>query len=134
MFSEHGTYDVKLINNVLVVECHGAWNGENAIAYGKEASMLLKEVFGRPWAQITVITDWELATPDVDSIMAELVSKANKLGLCREAVVNASGAGSVKLEQFNRTLADIDNDFIRKVFTNFEDAACWLSNEGFPVD
>ena len=101
-------------------------------SYGKQATETVKHLLGAPWAQITIVTDWELATPDVEPVMAKLVNFATVQGFSREAVVNAGG--TVKMEQFNKTLKVAENEFVRRVFDNLEDAKQWLAQEGFSCD
>lgn len=130
MFSAHGSFDIALYKNVFVAVCEGAWNLETAASYEHQSTKLLMPVIAtEPWAQITVISDWELATPDVEPVMNRMVKQATHSGLHREAVVNTSGL--IKLEQFNRTIKVAHNDFQRRFFSTYEDAADWLKQEGF---
>lgn len=131
MFSAHGSFKIARHNKVLVVSCAGAWNLETVQEYVKMATALANPLLDKPFCQITLLSDWELATPDVEPLIAKLVATANARGLCREAVVNDSG--QVKLEQFDRTRKVVNEEFIREFFSCFQHAAEWVRDQGFDI-
>lgn len=128
MFKAHGDFKLELRGNILLSHSYGAWNKETALEYVKEATALLAPVINQPWAIITHISDWELATPDCDLIHKVIIGNAVKLGLSREAVVNSKG--QIKLEQFNLSLPD-DNNFQRRIFEDEPAALQWLNQQGY---
>lgn len=132
MFGSHGEFGITLHNNIFVADIRGAWNLETAKAYGEEATKVVMPILGAPWAQITVITDWELLTADAIPHMVELFRRANANGLVAEAIINTSD-GLIKNELFNHSLKVALDGFERRVFSNHEDAVNWLESIGFPA-
>ena len=131
MFSQHGAYRIERRNSVLLISISGAWNRETAQAYCKAAREASTPLIGRPYATLSDLNEWELATPDCDDLLKQLFQQAVDHGLRREAFVNKSG--SIKVEQLNR-LMPCGQEHIRKMFTNRDAAVDWLKREGFHLD
>ncbi|GEA11219.1 hypothetical protein KUL49_15940 [Alteromonas sp. KUL49] len=72
--------------------------------YAADALEKTKLLFGKPWAMISDIDEWELATPDVEPTLIWLLNQGVKNNLVREAVVNDHGR--IKLKQFNVSMPD----------------------------
>ncbi len=128
IFQPHGQYSMSVSGRIFHVKCKGAWNAETMKLYASDALERTKHLFGQPWAMISDIDEWELATPDVEPILIWLLDQGVKNGLVREAVVN--NHGRIKLKQFNVSMPN-DPRFERKMFTTEVLAKEWLSNEGF---
>ena len=129
MFSAHGSFKIARHKNVLIVWSSGAWNLETVNEYAAAAAVHTMPIIDKPWSQISNISEWELATPDVEPVIARLLREGSERGLCREAVIN--DAGTVKLEQFDRSKKVVIEGFKRRFFTCYKDAAAWLREEGF---
>lgn len=100
MFNLHGTFNIELRDDIVFVDMIGAWNIETAIAFSDEIKEIIKPIFGRPWAALTHMEEWELCTPDCESVIVEFSLNAKRSGLTRKAVVNEME--STKLELFSR--------------------------------
>lgn len=136
MFKEHGSFEIKLLGNVLILNIHGAWNIETSLKYRDAINACIKPIVGQKWAVLTQMTDWELCTPDSEAVLADLIVDAISKGLVREAVVNNKGA--IKLELFEKykkleNYNDPETGFKRYIYDEQADALNWLSQEGFPV-
>jgi hypothetical protein len=137
MFSEHGDFDVNLRGNILFLYIQGAWNIETSVAYQEAISEAIKPVIGKNWAAITLMDDWELCTPDSESVLFEIIKDAISKGLTREAVVNSKG--TIKLQLFEKyhnvkTPNDTNIPFKRRIYQDEEEALQWLATEGFSID
>lgn len=134
MFTEHGYFNVELRGNILFLDIKGAWNIETSLAYQKAISEAIKPIEGQPWAVITLMNDWELCTPDCETVLFEIIKDAIAKGLIREAVVNNNGI--VKLQLFekyrNVKLSNkTKTPFKRHIFQVQEIAMQWLKTQGF---
>jgi hypothetical protein len=137
MFTEHGCFHVELRGNILFLEIEGAWNIETALAFQKVISETIKPVIGKTWATITLMSNWELCTPDSETVIVNITIDAITKGLVREAVVNNSG--SIKLELFEKYRnvtppGDSKISFKRHIYNDEETALEWLASAGFGVD
>lgn len=128
-FAPHGQYHICVKGRIFHVKCVGAWNQETMIMYAKESYEHSYKLLGPPWAMLTDIREWELATKDSEPLLIRLVASAIKNGLCREAVVNDKGV--MKIEQLNIALPE-GSEFERRFFDNEASAIEWLEQEGFP--
>lgn len=137
MFTEHGCFDVELRGNILFLEIEGAWNIETALAYQETIAEVIRPVIGKHWAAITIMSNWELCTPDSETVIVNITIDALKKGLVREAVVNNSGL--IKLELFEKYRnvtppSDSKIPFRRRIHKDEEAALEWLASAGFSVD
>ena len=131
MFSQHGAFSIERRNNILFIRISGAWNRETALAYCKAARQASLPLINQPYATLSDLNDWELATPDCDELFKHLFQQAVDHGLRREAFVNKSG--SVKVEQLNR-LMPYGQEHVREMFEDTKSALGWLKGEGFTPD
>jgi hypothetical protein len=136
MFNLHGTFKIELQDDIVFVDMIGAWNLETAIAFSAEIKALTKQIYGRPWAALTRMDEWELCTPDCEPVIVEFSLDAKRSGLTREAVVNEKE--STKLELFSRFRNDslvkqANPEFERRFFKNLASGLAWLHSEGFSV-
>jgi hypothetical protein len=133
MFAAHGNFGITRHNNVLIVVVSGPWNEETAQAYSLESAKLAKPLLGSPWAQIMVISEFELGTPEANNILSKLFQQANEHGLVKEAIVNSSDS-RLKNELFGQTVDIAVTEFESKQFENKKDAVEWLASQGFSVN
>ena len=134
MFTEHGSFHVELKGNLLLQEIEGAWNIETSIAYKAAIDDIIKPMIGKPWATMTLMSNWELCTPDSELILVSIIKEAIEHGMVREAVVNDTGI--IKLQLFEKYRNDKIHKnakipFKRRVFQNEKEALEWLASEGF---
>jgi hypothetical protein len=134
MFNLHGAFKIELRNDIVFVDMIGAWNIETAIAFSDEIKKVVKPIYGRPWAALTHMDEWELCTPECKPVIVEFSLNAKRSGLTREAVVNEKE--STKLELFSRVRNDslvkqANPEFDRRFFKNIDPGLAWLHSEGF---
>lgn len=115
----------------------GAWNIETAREFKLELVNNVLPLLPKQWAALTVMSDWELCTPDCEPVIVEFSLEAKKHGLTREAVVNNKEA--TKLELFekyqNKQLVKQANpEFERGFFKDEDQALVWLQAQGFTTD
>lgn len=135
MFHEHGGFDLKLEDDILLVDVNGAWNAETAKAYRKAIVKTMEPAKGKSWALISNVEQWELCTPDCELMIVELTKYCRDNGLKREAVVNSNTA-SIKLELFHKHLkkqasTSLPAVFQREFFKAEKEARAWLKSQGY---
>jgi hypothetical protein len=134
MFNEHGGFNVTLQGDVLVVVVTGAWNAETAKAYQDVVQSSISSIKGKAWGLICNLSEWELCTPDCESMIIDLVTKCRHDGMRREAFICETD--SVKLDLFyKRDKSDVSQVIVeqpqRRFFNNDQSAWQWLEAGGY---
>ena len=129
IFSPHGQYVLSVENRVFTARCSGLWNAESMALYAKDCFEKTSPLYGEPWAMMTDLRDWELATPDCEPTLIWLLHKGIENGLCKEAVI--TDQGRIKLRQFNVSMPEGTENFERQFFEDEASALAWLSELGF---
>ncbi len=80
----HGSFDMRVDNQVLLARISGAWNDEKTRAYFSKMKRLTTEVIKQPWAQIVYLNDWELGTPENEKLTMELIQWSAKHNLKKQ--------------------------------------------------
>jgi len=127
----HGRFHIWLDNRVILARVTGQCNKEMALKYSTQFKDIANPLVGQPWAHIVYLDDWDLATPEVEGIITDLVTWLVANGLMRTAQVYSPNM--LKKFQIDRMVKSKIDHFTRQVFDNGEDAFEWLSQEGFPV-
>lgn len=127
----HGHFDMWLDNNVVLARLRGQWNDGMATLYSQKFKEICQPLMGQDWAHIVYLDDWELGTPEFESIIIDLVSWVIEHGLKRTAQVYSPSM--LKQFQMDRMVSETIGDFQRQVFANDADAFAWLNEEGYSV-
>jgi hypothetical protein len=130
MFEAHGSFELAVRGNILQANIIGGWNVESAQQYSEAIKEITKPLFGKPWAIISVMDEWELFTPDCEPIIKALSAKAYQSGLVREAMVNR--IDSIKMQPFHAEIRGAPL-FERQFHSTIEEAITWLKSEGFSL-
>lgn len=132
MFPPHGNFGLALRENVFIAVLKGAWNVETAKLFRQESTRLVAPLSDSHWAQLLVISEFELSTPDTIPIMSHLFEQAKRHGLVREAIVDVSGS-TIKNELFAHSRRAAKSDFASNEYCSLEEGINWLESEGFVV-
>ena len=130
-FDPHGNYNLWIKGDTLYAELRGAWNTEAAMEFEKDFMALARNL-PQAWGHIVYLDHWELCTPEISAIIERLVEWCIQNGLKRAA--NVYEPSKVKNAVLNKMIVSEEGEFKRAVFDNSEDAAIWLTTEGFPTD
>lgn len=128
----HGQFDIWLDNRVVLARVKGQCNEDLAQQYACAFREAIKPLAGQPWAHILYLDDWELATPEVEIIMTELIRFLVQNGLTCSAQVYASNP--LKQFQLDRIVKEKKEVFKRRTFNEQSSAFKWLESEGFPIN
>ncbi len=131
MHEAHGDFELTLVGNVIVFQAYGAWNRETALSFVDKVTLVAAPIVGSDWAMLSIISDWELSTPDCNPIIRQVVESGVQKGLQCEAIVNDQGV--IKMEQFHLS-APTSANLRRKEFKTKQAAIAWLSSQGFPLE
>ncbi len=128
----HGSFDIKVDNQVCLSRINGAWNKEEARLYCTKLKDSLKELIKQPWAMIVYLNDWELGTPETEQISNELVQWCMEHDLRK--IVTVYSPNLIKNLQIERlTIKSIGAvDF--RCFAQEKEAFAWLKSEGYVVN
>jgi len=134
MFPAHGEFDINLKGNILCLDIIGPWNYEASLSFKKEVSTIIEPLQGSKWACFTILSNWELSTPDCENMVARLVGKCVHYGMEQEALVISEG--TIKQQIYDkypipRINRDPNIDFKRQFFKQETDAMQWLSKSGY---
>jgi hypothetical protein len=127
----HGHFDIWVDNKVVLARLRGSWNQEMAQRYADDFKQVAQPFINGRWAHIVYLDDWELGTPEFESVIAELVTWVIDNGLKRTAQVYSPSM--LKQYQMDKLVKESINDFERRVFREESEAFEWLSHEGYPV-
>lgn len=123
MFNTHGEHMLKFDDSILTVEARGPFNNEQIALYHAELHSILKRTTA-PWAQLNILHQDCLFTPEGEKSMSENIKMRKDLGICAIAVVFVDGATSIVEQQLGRMYAQYDIPYA--CFDNTEDATIWL--------
>ncbi len=128
----HGSYKIKVSNDVLVIRCSGSWNKETTLRYAEDYKATASVLINTNWAVICDLRDWTLATPESMPIFQSLMNWCFDQGLKSCAYVyNDSFIKKRHLEEMTLSLQSLPENykFIRQNTT--EGIYCWLKNSGY---
>jgi hypothetical protein len=130
VFAQHGSYHLDVKNNVVIAKLEGTWNKETAESFAQDFQTIAKDL-APPWGHLVYLDEWELCSPDMFPIIANLVEWCIQSGLSHAA--NVYHASAMKTAFMNQMVVEQTDGFIRVVFDNEYDAIDWLAEAGFHV-
>ncbi|MFT6779727.1 MAG: hypothetical protein ACJAV1_003670 [Paraglaciecola sp.] len=123
---EHGSYDMYILNQTLIIEAVDAWNLETSLRFGQEFKELVNKIEHNPWACLVNLNDFELAIPEVWEHVNKINEWANLHNQKYEVVVCSSLIQEVLLEISHKKLSNVETNFCE----NVEQAKKWLNQFG----
>jgi len=128
----HGSYELKVINRVLIAKIIGAWNREEGEQYFSELKRITRDLIQSPWARVVYIDDWQLGTPGSDEVTLELIQwlVSHKLQLVAEIY----SPNVLKKMHIQRMVNSSKSDINRQYFSDDKDAFAWLETQGFSLN
>lgn len=123
---EHGTFEMEVINQTLIVRCFGAWNLETVLRMCKEYKVHVQTISDRPWACLVDLSKWELSTPEMWDEIAELNEWGNINNQRYEAVICCLSLQRMLMEDSHKVLTNVETNFCDDI----EAAYTWLNSVG----
>jgi len=126
--SQSGDYHIKKHQRVIEITPTGQWDQGISDQFFKELNRLVDKLHGQDWATIVDARSWHIATLEVQKKIASETKKITQRALRREAfVIRNTDLANYQSELMSPQV----KNYIRKAFTNIEDAKQWLVEEGF---
>ena len=128
---EHGSFNMKIAKQTLVIKCFDAWNKETVLRMCKEYKELVNTINAKPWACLVDFTHWELSTPEMWGYIDDLNEWGNNHNQKYEAVVCSSSLQQYLMEKSHDILTNVEAKFCESVNQAYD----WLESVGvYPVD
>jgi len=115
--------------NLLYVESYNSWDERvvaNFAKHGKQVA--LQHYKEKPWAILHDGRKWELGTPAIESMVAQLLNTPLTNTITHHAYV--TGRSEVKKWQVGKIFENVTSHEV-KVFEGLADAEKWLSSFGY---
>lgn len=128
VFQVHGTLDVAIEGQILVLEGTGPWNMESLHASGTYAKPLMQRLYDRPWAVLAILRGEAVYVPDAARELIETVTFEKSRGRIATAIV----LEDCDLPSFSRNhLSEIYQQAGERFefFTNISRAKFWLEGQ-----
>lgn len=68
---EHGTFELYVKNDHIVLDATGPWNEPTFNRYDKELKELVRQFDGAPWSHIAILRNETLLIPSVEKLLEE---------------------------------------------------------------
>jgi hypothetical protein len=125
-FLEHGVYEVKVVEQSLIVDATGPFNQELALHYQASIESCIRTLESMPWSQLIVLHNLSLFTPDAETVLIETLINRKKRGLTKSAVVLVEIEGkSLVIQQMSHAYSEAGVDFA--FFDSIDAAKAWLT-------
>jgi hypothetical protein len=126
IFMEHGVFEVKIEDKLLLVDATGPFNEELLIQYEKALESCIQTLEISPWNQIIILHKLSLFTPDAEQVLTNTVINRKSRGLmaCAIVLIDAEGESLIKTQMgrcYNRAAVK------HKFSTSIDNARKWLA-------
>jgi len=123
---EHGSFEMEIKNQTIVVRAFSAWNLETALRFAKEFKLLAQTLENKPWACLVDLIKFDSRIPAVWDEVDEINLWANSHNQKYEIVVCNSTLQEFLLKRPHVPLANAKTKFCE----NLDEANDWLGNLG----
>lgn len=123
-FWEHGSFEITIQENILILDAEGPFNSELITRYYNELKTRAVAFNDEPWAHVAILRGLCSFTPDVFSLLPEVLDWKKSNLMVSEAVcfIDAGGASLTKQQIADSYgSAGIEN----RTFENLDDAITW---------
>lgn len=107
--NEHGSYTIELEDNILFTDAVGPFNEQSIEHYNRDIKNAIESIKSKKWAQIVVLHEISLLTPDAEKVFRKRLEYRKKMGLCVICLItNSCLASSLVQKQFSSMYSDFD--------------------------
>ncbi|WP_022943313.1 hypothetical protein [Psychromonas hadalis] len=125
---EHGILNIKLEDNILIIEGTGPWNREALLLSFDTAGVEQKRRISQKWAVITIFNGDPIYTPDAADLLIESIEYDKLHGRVATAVIlkdsNFPGLGKRHLDKIYKKAGEPC-----QFFENLCDAKVWVKQQ-----
>jgi hypothetical protein len=130
-FPPHGTFSLKISNNIIVARLAGSWNKECAQNYAQDFKSIAHQLSHQSWGHLVYLDDWELGVPEMTPIIQDLVDWCTHNGLKKSAQIYCQSM--TKRYSLDKMIIERCDDFERQIFADELSAISWLDSYGFTL-
>ena len=123
---EHGSFDMKIVDQTLIIKCFDSWNIQTVLRLCKEYKALVETINDKPWACLVDMSQWELSTPEMWNEIDKLNQWGNINNQKYEAVICCLSIQKMLMEDSHSVLTNVETNFCQ----NIDEAYKWLSSLG----
>jgi hypothetical protein len=123
---EHGSFEMEIIDQTLIVKCFDAWNIETVLRLCKEYKELVLQINDKPWGCLVDLSQWELSTPEMWNEINKLNQWGNNNNQRYEVVICSMSLQKTLMEETHTVLTHVETNFC----DNIEQAYEWLRSVG----
>lgn len=100
IFMEHGLFEVKIEDKLLLVDATGPFNEELLIQYEKALESCIQTLEVSEWNQIITLHQLSLFTPEAEQVLTNTVINRSSRGLmaCAIVLIDAEGESLIKTQ------------------------------------
>jgi len=125
-FTEHGVFEVKIEDKILLIDATGPFNEELIIQYEKALESCIKNLETSTWNQIVTLHKFSLFTPEAEQKLTQTLKNrsSRRLKACAVVLINIEGGSLIKSQMsrcYNK--AGVKHEFT----TSVHDAKKWLA-------
>ena len=129
-FEAHGSYEITLKNNIILMKVSGEWNKQASEKVFNEIRTLIPKINQSTFAKLIDAREWELGTPEFQYLTKQALEDLIQEGLrCEAYIVND---GLLKREQI-KLMTPEDERYSRTIVSSVIEAENWLYERGFSL-
>jgi|TARA_R110000744_G_scaffold11265_4_gene34320 hypothetical protein len=127
---EHGSFELEITGNVLILRAFDSWNYQTASRWVEETKELASHLKSNPWLCICDLTQWELATPDIHYAVLDLNLWLDENNLRYLAIVHNSALQKAVLQKSHEVFRNVEVEY----FSNLDEGYAWLESVSNSID
>lgn len=127
-FPLHGSVELDVVDNILMVDGYGPWNLESVMESGLRVLPLLERLAKRPWGVLVVLHGDPIYVPDAATFLAESIKEQRKHGRVATAIVVEESNTPKFAKRHLSSLFEKAGETFR-FFPNKEQGKWWLVQE-----
>jgi hypothetical protein len=120
MQKEHGLFNIKVEENLLLVQFFGAWNHAQAQHYNQEAKLAATPLLNQPWARIIDLSQWEGGGEETIAPIANLHQWSQQHNCFFAAYINPPLVPQFMIEKYGNLYGGYD------IFQSTNEAKAWI--------
>lgn len=125
--AEHGTYTIKIEDNILLVDAQGPFNEVILARYQRDMKAVCQQLNGQLWASLVTYYGGGVFTPEAEEGIIEITKYRIKHGMVANAsVIINSNHADLQQMQLHRIYQAADITF--HVFSEVDQAKSWLKD------
>ena len=127
-FAVHGTLQICIEPNLMVIRARGPANTEMVLQYQSEVNEYRLQLCGKPWASLTILSGEPLLPPEASGMLVESIKQAENMSLVATAVVFDDVQYKAVSEQFWEGIYQ-RTSLKHAFFDDEQKAKAWLREE-----